>query len=128
MVGTTNDDKDVVLKETLDAVSELLIAVIVVISPLSPTSSAKLELRLLVGWVGWEVADIKEGVVPPPGGNKVVSAARLLLVSVVETWPTGQTIVILSFRRRGILWAGLVYDGIKVKLKSIPGENNLTIR
>ena len=86
MVGTTNDDEDVVLKETLDAVSELLIAVMVVFSPPSPTTSAKLELRLLVGWVGWEVADVKEGVVPRPGGNKVVSAAaRLLLVSVVET-------------------------------------------
>ena len=94
------------LKETLDAVSELLIAVMVVFSPPSPTSSGRLELRLLVGWVGWEVADVKEGVVAPPGGNKVVSAAGLLLVSVVEpTWPTGQTIVILSFRRRGILWA-----------------------
>ena len=79
--------KDKVLKEALVAVSELLVAVVVVFSPLSSSAtSARVVLMLLL--VGWGVPDDADGVVPDadgvvPPGNKVVSATGLLLVSVV---------------------------------------------
>ena len=79
--------KDKVLKEALVAVSELLVAVVVVFSPLSSSATcARVVLMLLL--VGWGVPDDADGVVPDadgvvPPGNKVVSATGLLLVSVV---------------------------------------------
>ena len=79
------------LKETLVAVSELLVALVVGFSPSpSSTTSARVVLMLLLS-VGWGVPVDADGVVPDtdgvvPPGNKVVSATGLLLVSaVVET-------------------------------------------
>ena len=76
VVGTNNDDNDEVLKETLVAVSELLVAAVVdVFSRSSATVSGRVVLRVVV------VADTDVVVV---AGNKVVSPTGLF-VSVVET-------------------------------------------
>ena len=76
VVGTNNDDNDEVLKETLVAVSELLVAAVAdVFSRSSATVSGRVVLRVVV------VADTDVVVV---AGNKVVSPTGLF-VSVVET-------------------------------------------
>ena len=119
VVGTNNDDNDEVLKETLVAVSELLVAAVVdVFSRSSATVSGRVVLRVVV------VADTDVVVV---AGNKVVSPTGLF-VSVVETYAASQTKLFSPLYVEEEAYFGLIsIMGIKVKLKSISGVN-LTIK